>query len=163
MLAAMLKVIFILAFIIGFFFLIMKVLARKKWNGHFGRSDFRTLGGIPLGPNKSVQLVEIGHTVYVLGVGEGVQVIDKIKDAQEVAHLLQSLSPDSREGARFGSGMREWMGKWKRGGQEQEDDNAISEAFQDVLQAKLMHRTGRKEMIEQMLRSDDRSERKVDP
>ena len=49
----------------------------------FGNS-IRSLGGVPLGQNKSIQIVEIGHSLFVVGVGENIQLLDKIIDADEV-------------------------------------------------------------------------------
>lgn len=161
---AMVKVIFFLILIIGIFFLIMKVLAKKKWSWNPGRAVFKTLGGLPLGQNKSVQIVEIGRSIYVLGVGDGVNLIQKIDDPEEIAYITAFLAPESASVGQGWQSIREWLGGMKKRGQEpSEDDDQVTASFQDVFQSKMKHMTGRKQMIEDMLRSDDKANRKVDP
>ena len=58
-----------------------------------GRS-IRTLGAVGMGPNKSLQLVEIG-AIYVIGVGEDVRLVDKISDPAEVALIQVAFEQDS--------------------------------------------------------------------
>lgn len=81
-----LKVILILIVIIGLIYVLVRFLAKKNQTWFGGRS-IRVLSGIQLAPNKSVQVIEIGGIVYVLGVGDDVRLIDKITD-QELASLI---------------------------------------------------------------------------
>ena len=45
----------------------------------------RSLGGIPLGQNKSLQVVELSGRVYVVGVGDSITLLDKIDDPEASA------------------------------------------------------------------------------
>ena len=47
----------------------------------------KNLGGVPLGQNKSVQLVVIGDQYLLLGVGETVQLLKEITDEEEKERL----------------------------------------------------------------------------
>ncbi len=47
----------------------------------------KNLGGVPLGQNKSVQLVVVGEQYLLLGVGEDVQLLKEITDEEEKEHL----------------------------------------------------------------------------
>ena len=73
----------------------MRYVAKKNKGTMFGNS-IRSLGGVPLGQNKSIQIVEIGHSLFVVGVGENIQLLDKIIDADEVAYISELLTIVSR-------------------------------------------------------------------
>lgn len=90
----MVKVIFILLFIIGLFLFIMKFAAKKSHL--FTGRGLRSLGGVQLGQNKSLQVVEAGDHVYILGVGDNVQLIDKIDDPEKAAMFIEKLSNPER-------------------------------------------------------------------
>ncbi|MDF2856802.1 MAG: flagellar biosis protein [Neobacillus sp.] len=47
------------------------------------------LGGQVLGNNRSIQVVLIGQTIYVIGVGETVSLIRTISQGEEYQHLLE--------------------------------------------------------------------------
>ena len=49
----------------------------------------KNLGGVPLGQNKSVQLVVVGEQYLLIGVGENVQLLKEITDEEEKEHLRQ--------------------------------------------------------------------------
>lgn len=152
---AMGKVIFFLILIIGIFYLIMKVLAKKKWRWTPGGKVFHTLGGLPLGQNKSVQIVEIGRSLYILGVGDDVKLLHKIDDPEEIAYITAFLSPDSGTGGQGWDKLRDWLGRMKKSETETvEDENQVAATFQNVFQSKLKHMAGRKRMIEDMLNSE---------
>ncbi|MCU6340085.1 flagellar biosynthetic protein FliO, partial [Enterobacter quasiroggenkampii] len=78
-LSSLLTVLLSLAVIIVLIVLFIKLLSRKNRMWQMNQS-IRTLGGTGLGPNKSMQIVEVGDVVYVLGIGEDITLIDKISD-----------------------------------------------------------------------------------
>ncbi|MBP3952025.1 flagellar biosynthetic protein FliO [Bacillus suaedae] len=49
----------------------------------------QNIGGVPLGQNRSVQLVKIGERVLVVGVGEDIQLLKEIDNEQEIAKLIE--------------------------------------------------------------------------
>jgi flagellar protein FliO/FliZ len=49
-----------------------------------------SLGGQTIGNNRSIQIVLIGQTIYILGVGETVNLIRTISQGEEYQHLLDS-------------------------------------------------------------------------
>jgi flagellar protein FliO/FliZ len=71
------KLFFSLIFIILLIYLLLKFLATKTRKLQ-SRGPFVLLGGCVLAPNRSLQMVLIGNTVYLLGVGENVQLIRTI-------------------------------------------------------------------------------------
>lgn len=46
------------------------------------------LGGISLGQNKSVQVIRVGEKVYLLGVGENVELLKEISDQNLIDELI---------------------------------------------------------------------------
>ncbi|MEA3320118.1 MAG: flagellar biosynthetic protein FliO [Bacillota bacterium] len=54
-----------------------------------GRS-VENIGGTNLGNNKSLQLVKVGNSVLVVGVGDSINLLKEITDEQEREQLIQS-------------------------------------------------------------------------
>jgi flagellar protein FliO/FliZ len=50
-----------------------------------------SIGGHMLGNNRSLQVVLIGQTIYILGVGETITLIRSISQGEEYQHLLESF------------------------------------------------------------------------
>ncbi len=82
-LASIIKVILALIVIIGLFIILIKFLSQKnsKW---FNQRSIKLLGGVQLGQNKSLQIIELGSSLYLIGVGDDVRMVDKIEDQEEV-------------------------------------------------------------------------------
>lgn len=84
-----------LAVVIGMIWLLVKFLTvRSKWMNH--NRPLKVLGGIGLGPQKSLQLVEIGGVIYVLGIGQEVTLLRVIDDPREQERIRQDVT-GSRE------------------------------------------------------------------
>ncbi|WP_426447078.1 flagellar biosynthetic protein FliO [Paenibacillus sp. S-38] len=151
-----LKVIFFLIIIIGIFFLIMKVLAKRNtWMA--GRA-LRSLGGLPLGQNKSIQIVEIGSSLYVVGVGENIQLLEKIEDPAEVQSISEMMSTTQTFAAPGFESALGWLKKLRRNPVEEEEVD-MTATFQQVFQNKMQGLAGRKQMMEEMMNQDSNAER----
>ena len=46
------------------------------------------LGGTTLGANRSVQLIKIGNRLFIVGVGENIQLLKEIDDEQEYEQII---------------------------------------------------------------------------
>jgi flagellar protein FliO/FliZ len=153
------KVIFFLILIIGLFFVIIKFLSQKN-KYLFGRS-LRSLGGVPLGQNKSIQVVEIGRSLYIVGVGENVQLMEKINDAEEVAYITEMLTAGSSANTVNFETFSGWLSKLRK---KQDDSVEIEESditasFQQVFHNKMQHLSDRKKMVEDLLMDDKQNDR----
>ncbi|ARD49306.1 hypothetical protein SporoP33_14330 [Sporosarcina sp. P33] len=74
-------------FVIGLLVWLLRFLNRR--NRSFDQTRLMTnLGGVPLGQNKSIQLVKMGSHYFVVGVGENVQLLREIDDPHEIEELL---------------------------------------------------------------------------
>ncbi|MFD0680140.1 MULTISPECIES: flagellar biosynthetic protein FliO [unclassified Paenibacillus] len=152
------KVIFFLILIIGLFFVIIKFLAKKN-KFLFGRS-LRSLGGVPLGPNKSIQVIEIGHSLYIVGVGDNVQLMEKIDDAEEVAYITDMLTVGSSNTVNFET-FSGWLSKLRKKQDDTIDveESDITASFQQVFHNKMQHLSDRKKMVEELLMDDKNKDR----
>lgn len=72
-------------------FIVLKYLS-KKTKMYAGGGPFLAIGGHSLGNNRSLQMVMVGDTLYLLGVGEDVNLIRTIPPGEEQRRLLESLA-----------------------------------------------------------------------
>lgn len=77
--------------IIALLFFVLKYLA-KKTKMHQAAGPIHALGGHSLGNNKSLQMVMIGETLYIVGVGEDVNLIRTIPPGEEQTKLLEAMA-----------------------------------------------------------------------
>ncbi|MFC7392561.1 flagellar biosynthetic protein FliO [Scopulibacillus cellulosilyticus] len=89
-----LKLIGALAVIIALIYFLYKVLGKKtKAFREYGA--IKNIGGVSVGPNRSVQLVRVGGEILVVGVGDNVQLLKEITDESVIRDLLEKTDePD---------------------------------------------------------------------
>ncbi|WP_127580632.1 flagellar biosynthetic protein FliO [Paenibacillus koleovorans] len=159
------KVLFYLIIIIGLFFLIMKIIAQKNRTMMRGRA-LNTLGGVPLGQNKSLQVVEVGRSIYLLGVGDNVQLIQKIDDPEEVAYLLEAMTSSSSGSLGGMSQLTGWLAYWKKPAatpsERMDEEDLTAYSFQEVFQSKMGHMANRKKKMEELLNNMNHPNRSSD-
>jgi flagellar protein FliO/FliZ len=69
----------------------------------------RNLGGVSVGPNRSVQLVKIGDEILVVGVGENVQLIKTVEDQDLLKKLHDSQNEQmTSKGSLIGNKLLQW-------------------------------------------------------
>jgi flagellar protein FliO/FliZ len=151
------QVMFFLILIIALFFVLIKFLAKKNQFSPFGRS-IRSLGGVPLGTNKSIQIVEIGHSLFVVGVGENIQMLEKIDDPEEVAYVTELLTSAQSDQANFLS-VGKWIEKLRGSKREIEEEVEITSSFQQVFHDKLQRVTTRNKNVEEWLSDQKQKDR----
>lgn len=90
------KMVFALLLVLGLIYLLLKFL--KSRNKLFNQvQGLENLGGISVGPNKSVQLVRIGPKLYVIGVGENVEMLQEISDEEVKQEILHNNDSDETQ------------------------------------------------------------------
>lgn len=82
------KIILALAFVIVLLYAVLKFLNRKNLN-YQQNQMVQNLGGVSVGAQKSVQLLQIGSKIYIIGVGEDVQLLKEITDQQDIDTLYK--------------------------------------------------------------------------
>ena len=82
------KTLFALVFVVGLLFALLKFVNRK--NRMYDKNRFmKNMGGLSLGQHKSVQLVAVGNSYYLIGVGEDIQLLKEITDPDEISALME--------------------------------------------------------------------------
>ncbi|WP_438446905.1 flagellar biosynthetic protein FliO [Gorillibacterium sp. sgz5001074] len=142
------KVVAFLIIIIGIFLLIMKVVAQKNKMFHSTRS-IKSIGGLGLGPNKSVQVVQIGRSLLVLGVGNDVELVSKIEDPEEIQYILDHIQPGPGDFKGFPS-MGEWLKRWGKR-QDAPEDMDVTPSFQAVFQEKMQRIANRQQKVDEVM------------
>ncbi|MGJ7909863.1 flagellar biosynthetic protein FliO [Neobacillus sp. LXY-1] len=85
-----LKFIFSFALVIAILIFILRYIS-KKGRTMQSNGPILSLGSQMLGNNRSLQIVLIGQTIYILGVGEDVTLLKTISQGEEYMHLLESF------------------------------------------------------------------------
>jgi flagellar protein FliO/FliZ len=156
MLGNLLYVIFILGVIVALIVLLIKFLSKSS-RQFFSAKGIQLLAGIQLGQNKSLQIVEIGNRIYVLGVGDTVHLIDKIDDEAEAERIRRMIWDADASGS--AGWQRIWARLTGRRRPERPDRSAGSASFQEIFYEKL-NKVGesRKQQLEEWMRQADETE-----
>ena len=81
------KMLIALIFVLVLLIWVLKFISKKS--AHFQQNNIvRNLGGISLGSQKSVQILQIGDALYIVGVGENVELLKEINEPEEIEKLL---------------------------------------------------------------------------
>lgn len=81
MLFALAVVIILIVFLIRF--------VGKKSQAYQSSKTVQNLGGVPLGSNKSIQLIKVGGSVLVVGVGESIQLLKEVTEEADLNQINQ--------------------------------------------------------------------------
>ena len=152
---SLVKVIVVLIVIIGLIFIIVKFLAQKN-QAWFGRKSVRVLSGVQLAPNKSLQIVEIGNTIYVLGVGEDVNLIDKIHDPEQIVFMKEELTVSHSEKQTW---HRFFQGLSRREQQEGDDSSMRHGTFQEIFQQRMSRVAEQHRKMDDLLTDQEEDEK----
>ncbi len=85
MFAALAVVIFLINALLKF--------VNKRSRSFQQHSTIENIGGVGLGANRSVQVVKVGRKLFLVGVGETVQLIKEIEDPEEIKEITESVQP----------------------------------------------------------------------
>lgn len=89
------KMVFALLLVLGLIYGLVKFL--NKRNKLFQQvKTLENMGGISVGPNKSIQLVRIGSKLYVVGVGDNVELLQEVTEEEVKSELLEKDARDAR-------------------------------------------------------------------
>jgi len=89
-----LKLIGAMIVIIGLIYIFYRLVS-KKTRAFQSYGAIKNIGGVAVGPNRSIQLIRIGEEILVVGVGESVQLLKEIQDPELIRALLaEESSPD---------------------------------------------------------------------
>jgi flagellar protein FliO/FliZ len=111
--------------IIGLLYLLLRYVSRKSKTLH-GGGVFHALGGHSFGNSRSMQMLMVGDTLYIVGVGDSVNLIRIIPPGEEQSKLLETVAVKPLDI----SGKRNWnWGIFKR--------KTLKEKWDDLFLAQL--------------------------
>ncbi|MEH7253875.1 flagellar biosynthetic protein FliO [Neobacillus niacini] len=82
------KFIFSFLLVIGLMFALLRFLSKRNTSQSNG--SIIPLGGHVLGNNRSLQILLIGKTIYIVGVGDTITLVRTLSEGEEYQHLLKS-------------------------------------------------------------------------
>lgn len=157
-------VIVVLAVIVAMIVLLIRFLGKKNKTWFTSRA-VRTLGAVGLGPNKSLQVIEIGSSLYLVGVGEDIRLVDKITDPEEVKLIMEAFEQElSAQSGPLSPLLDKLAARFRKQGPVSEEiELEDTSSFHEVFDEKLRKMSSRKEKMEELLREDNTTDRLRDP
>lgn len=146
-----LKMLFALVFVVGLLYAILRFVNKRNLQYQKNRL-IQNHGGLSLGQQKSVQVLEIGNRFYLVGVGEDITLLKEITDPAEIERFRKNFEERETEAPLpYVSKILDSI-KGKTGG----TNSAESETrFQDVFQQRLNElKDNRKNGIEDWKKGD---------
>lgn len=141
------KMFFALLLILALLYGILIILRRRK-KLYQHSNLLENVGGIPLGPNKSIQIVRVGSSLYLIGVGDNIEMLQEITDEELKTALLEEKEEDSLPVANMVFNL--FQGKQKKNNQK------TLQSFSENLQEELKKfRTNRKNLMDEFNKKDD--------
>ncbi|MEX2103962.1 MAG: flagellar biosynthetic protein FliO [Bacilli bacterium] len=152
-------VIVVLILIIGLIVILIRFLAHKN-NSWFSSRSIRHLGGVGLGQNKSVQMVKIGNTLYVVGVGEDVRLLEKIDQQDEIDAIFKSLNSTP---TLSGKGIIAYLSKSLNFRRQKSlpfdvNDPSAASSFQEIFYNKMQQVSDQRQQFKKVLEDDTKSD-----
>lgn len=90
----------------------------KKTRSFRSNQVMENIGGVPLGPNRSIQMVKVGERLLIVGVGETIQLLKEISDENEIDKLLEQQNIEVEKIdepiTRFAAAMNQFLTKKKK-------------------------------------------------
>ncbi|GAB2721997.1 FliO/MopB family protein [Paenibacillus thermoaerophilus] len=157
-----------LAIILLLFYIAVKWVARSRSRqyGKAGRA-LTPLGGLPFGPNKSIQVVRLGDRLYIVGVADRITLLDTITDPDEVEAIQQLFEREWT--ARPNWLPTNWLGRSDRRElsrdvlDEGDQEGAAERSFHELFESKLRGVGSRTKQVEQWLQGQPQEERSKEP
>lgn len=149
------KVMGYLLLIVALFYVLIRFIAKKNRQYTTGRA-IKNWGGVALGQNKSVQVVEIGHSLFVLGVGENVQLISQITDPEEVQHIRDHMQISQTVDLQSFESVGKWFQSLRKPKQTEEE---LPASFQQLFADKMKRVSSKGSRVEDLLDDENREDR----
>lgn len=94
------KLFLALILVLALIYIALKVVGNKSKITARGKV-LENMAGLPLGQNKSLQIIRIGSKFYLIGVGENVQLLDEISDEELISELLEQTKENGSDSSSF--------------------------------------------------------------
>lgn len=86
-----LRMIFATIFVVVLLYFLLKFINRKS--RVFNTSQLvENLGGTSLGANRSVQIIKAGNQLFIVGVGDSIELLKEIDDPEEYRYIIEEYN-----------------------------------------------------------------------
>lgn len=127
-----LRMIVATVFVVGLLYFLLKFM-NKRSASYKSSQLVENLGGTSLGANKSVQIVKAGSRLFVVGVGEDINLLKEIDDPEEYQQILTDYNQRMDQNIQPGDVITKWIKKMKSGASETGRKHQFSTLFQTEL------------------------------
>ncbi|WYP28548.1 flagellar biosynthetic protein FliO [Alkalihalobacillus sp. FSL W8-0930] len=151
-----LKLIGSLALIIALMYGLVRFLGKRTKT--FRQSQvLENIGGMPLGPNRSIQLIKVGDRVLVVGVGESIQLLKEIDSEEELDELKRIQEEQDQANLQVPAQkafdwFRSKVTRSKAQPETQQDKVKAPSSFQDLFQEKLQEASKSQQELEKVMK-----------
>ncbi|RUS46363.1 flagellar biosynthetic protein FliO [Cohnella sp. AR92] len=158
----MFRILLVLGLIVALIIFVLRFIGKKNRGWWINRS-LRSLGGVAVGTNKSLQIVEWNGRIYVLGVGENVSLLEVISDTDTVAALLaEHDTVNSSSDAAIPAWLKRLGNRSKPGEARSEEPVSGGVSFEQTLEARMRELSERRQKVDQLLNKDRSGDRTDD-
>ena len=90
------RLVFALLLVVGLIYVFLYFLKRRNKFGNHIKS-LENVGGISVGPNKTVQLIRLGDKLYLIGVAENVTLLEEVEDPALLEEIMRARAEQQSE------------------------------------------------------------------
>lgn len=144
-----------LGLVMGVMYTLLKVFNRFN-KTQVKSSQLENLGGISLGSNKSIQMIKLGSKVYVVGVGDNIELLTEVTDQSVIDALNnqnQNIEPISQTIGQFLS--RNKTNPYKTTALEKEMEKETTSSFNAMFKGELDSMKEKQSAFRKSLRKED--------
>jgi flagellar protein FliO/FliZ len=99
-------------------------------------------------------VIELGGSIYLVGVGEDISLVDKISNPDEVASLVQAFEHEGMELTGLSSTLSGLISRFRKE-PPREEEELDGVAFHEVFQSQLRKMPDRKRQMEELLQDSE--------
>ncbi len=87
----LIKMFFALILVLALIYIVLKFLNQRNKLTPKGKM-LENIGGISLGQSKSIQIIRVGPKVYLIGVGDDINLLEEITDEEMKQELINNMN-----------------------------------------------------------------------
>lgn len=144
-----------LALVVVLIYVLLKLM--NKFTSKQGQlNNLENLGGVSVGMNKSVQLVKVGTKVYLLGVGDTVELLTEITDQAFIDQLMNNSQVPGAD--LFSKVTQSFQQKQSKSEDNSSPNETRNDSFSTLFKGELEQMKQKQEKIRQDIKGHDRNE-----
>lgn len=136
---------FALFIVLAIIYILLKFLSKRS-NLFQQVKVLENLGGISVGQNKSIQIVRVGDKLYLVGVGDNVELLEEITDEKLKTEVLSKQLDDDNKSTKYLNNIF---------GQKKNHQKQFTQYFQNEL---IKLKESRKKIMDHRTNKEDRHE-----